>query len=85
MYNKQTVGTCSICGGPVTVPIVFHSIVPPVPQCDACGAVAAPKTWPVVPMVPAVPTETGTGVVSITWKEPDGPFSVSPQGPDVPA
>lgn len=39
--NKQTIGTCSRCGGPVTVDTVFHSIVPPVPTCEQCGAQAA--------------------------------------------
>jgi hypothetical protein len=33
------IGKCSICGGNVTVPSVYHSITPPVPTCDSCGAI----------------------------------------------
>jgi hypothetical protein len=71
--GTQTLGTCSICGGPVTVPIVFHSIVPPVPRCESCGAHAAPKTWPVVPMVPAGTPMAPVGDFTITWQRTDDP------------
>lgn len=47
--NYQTLGTCSICGGPVTVPTVFGSIIPPTPTCMQCGAVAAAH-GPIIPM-----------------------------------
>lgn len=46
------VGTCSICGGAVTVPTVWSSVVPPVPSCTACGAVKKQSYGPVVDMVP---------------------------------
>jgi len=32
MSGKRTLGTCSICGGAVTVPIVFHSTVGRIPR-----------------------------------------------------
>jgi len=36
--NETVVGTCGLCGGPVTVPRTFHSIVLPTPTCKNCGA-----------------------------------------------
>lgn len=57
------IGTCGLCGGPVTVPADWHSVTPPTPTCQACGAIAA-QHGPVLPMVPAPPpaiTTTGTG------------------------
>lgn len=50
--NTQTIGTCSLCGGAVTLPIVWHGIVPPAATCSSCGAVAA-QHGPVIPMRPA--------------------------------
>jgi hypothetical protein len=48
---KQTIGTCSICGGPVTVPFVYWSVAPPVPACEQCGA--TPRAHgPVIDMQP---------------------------------
>lgn len=59
-----TVGTCGLCGGRVTVPGVWQSIIPPVPTCEACGASIA-EHGPVLPMNPASrPVVTTTGV---TW------------------
>lgn len=55
----QTIGTCSICGGAVTVPTIFHSVVPPVPTCSSCGATAR-ASGPVVPMEPRAPVRTVT-------------------------
>ena len=50
--NQTIVGTCSCCQGPVTVPTMYHSIVPPVPTCQRCGAKAAPNYGRVIPMTP---------------------------------
>ena len=61
MYN--IVGTCSLCGGRVMVPQVYHSVVPPTPTCESCGATAA-TSGPVIPMVPRRP---GVG----QWKDPN--------------
>lgn len=36
--NEQIVGKCGKCGGIVTVPVIFWSVVAPVPQCKSCGA-----------------------------------------------
>lgn len=49
---KTTLGTCSCCGGPVTVPTIWHGVVPPVPTCEQCGATAR-ASGPVIPMEPA--------------------------------
>lgn len=46
----MTCGTCSLCGGRVTVPDHWLSVVPPTPTCEQCGAVAA-EHGPVIPMV----------------------------------
>ena len=47
---KIVLGTCSLCGGNVTIPAMYHSIVPPTPTCESCGAV---KARPVIDMKPA--------------------------------
>lgn len=49
---NATVGTCSLCGGRVSVPSPWMGTIPPVPTCDSCGATAA-SHGPVIPMVPA--------------------------------
>lgn len=36
--NERIIGTCSLCGGPVVVPDVFYSVLPPIPRCRDCGA-----------------------------------------------
>ena len=53
LYNTQIVGTCSLCGGNVTVPLVWLDVVPPTPTCSSCHAVEAPPSLPIIPMVPA--------------------------------
>ncbi len=50
----RTIGTCSVCGGRVTVPDMWGGVVPPSPTCEQCGAVAA-SHGPVIPMRPASP------------------------------
>lgn len=35
---KVTIGTCSICGGAVTVPDLWGGVIPPTPTCSKCGA-----------------------------------------------
>ena len=36
---NSVIGTCSICGGPVTMPNVWWSTgCPPTPRCEWCGA-----------------------------------------------
>lgn len=47
--NERTIGQCSMCGGRVTLPEYWHGVVPPVPTCQECGAVAKPS-GPVIPM-----------------------------------
>lgn len=34
----KVLGTCSLCGGLVTVPEAWWGIYPPTPTCAACGA-----------------------------------------------
>lgn len=40
----RIIGRCSICGGNVTLPTFFASIVPPVPTCQSCGATPVQPT-----------------------------------------
>jgi len=53
------VGTCSICGGAVSAPEVWHGIFPPQQTCQQCGAVAA-FNGPVIPMIPSTPYKDKT-------------------------
>ncbi len=64
-YNARTIGTCSLCGGPVTVPAVWHGIIPPVPTCGQCGATAKQSFGPTIPMERGGRTWTSP---TITWR-----------------
>lgn len=48
----RVIGTCSICGGAVTVPALWGGILPPQPTCASCGSVAA-SHGPVIKMTSA--------------------------------
>lgn len=48
----RIIGTCSICGGRVTVPEIWGGIYPPTPTCASCGAEAA-SHGPIIEMRPA--------------------------------
>lgn len=50
--NEQVIGRCSICGGEVTVPVMWWGVIPPTPTCSKCGATEAKAAGPVIPMVP---------------------------------
>lgn len=52
---NTTIGTCSICGGPVQVPSVWMGLTPPVPTCSRCGARATESYGPIIPMTPIYP------------------------------
>lgn len=49
---SHTVGTCSNCGGRVTVPEVWMGMNPPIPTCQSCGARKRQPHGPTVPMGP---------------------------------
>ncbi len=50
---KKIIGNCSHCGGPVSVPIHYMSVNPPIPECDSCGAQADNTAHlPTIPMKP---------------------------------
>ncbi len=53
--SDRVVGTCSLCSGPVVVPLYWHSIYPPVPTCRSCGATQRQPYGPVIPMEPKAP------------------------------
>lgn len=71
-YDGLVIGSCSLCGGAVRVPAVWHGVIPPTPTCERCGAIAAPAQAPVIPMVPR-----GNYRVSFT----DGTSLYYPSGP----
>jgi NAD-dependent SIR2 family protein deacetylase len=48
----RTIGTCSECGGRVTLPEAWMSTKPPIPSCEKCGATQAQPYGPVVKMRP---------------------------------
>lgn len=73
---RATVGTCSLCGGRVTVPDVWMSIIPPTPTCEQCGAVAA-EHGPVIPMRPAQPVRISTGTSLGGLVHGDAEFAVT--------
>lgn len=50
-------GTCSICGGRVSVPDAWLSVIAPTPTCEQCGATKA-NHGPVIDMTPAKPMKT---------------------------
>lgn len=66
MTSKRTIGTCSLCGGPVTVPTIWWSVVPPIPHCERCGAVPKQAFGPVIDMERRSPSRhrhlSGNGV-----------------------
>ena len=72
MTNPTTIGTCSLCGGPVQIPGIWMGIFPPTPTCGHCGAVAAQTFGPTIPMVPVTPLSPRTS-----------PFTVNPNTPMV--
>jgi hypothetical protein len=78
MFDQQTtIGTCSLCAGPVQVPSVWMAVIPPTPTCAKCGARAAQRHGPVIPMERPSP-RTGLTKCSIT-ELTDGSRLVIPQ------
>ena len=51
--NDHVVGTCGNCGGAVTVPRAFLSVIAPVPRCERCHATPKRVFGPTLPMNPA--------------------------------
>lgn len=49
----SVVGTCSVCGGAVTMPDAWYGIFPPTPSCASCGATKKQPHGPVVEMEPS--------------------------------
>ena len=43
------IGSCSLCGGDVTVPQVWGGLHIPLPTCENCGATKK-KTGPIIQM-----------------------------------
>lgn len=56
----QVIGTCSICGGRVTLPSIWHGVIPPVPTCEGCGGTKRDH-GPVIEMQPRRDQSTMNG------------------------
>lgn len=70
--GRSVIGSCSICGGPVTVHTIWHCVIPDTPRCEQCGAVKKEEyRGPVIPMVPAQPMRWST--TDATLSLPDNP------------
>lgn len=54
---ERTVGTCSECGGRVTLPDSYMSVIPPVPTCQKCGARKKQPFGAVIQMDPSTATK----------------------------
>jgi len=50
--NEMIIGTCSLCGGPVSVPTVWFGVNSPTPRCQQCGAIRSGGYGPTIPMRP---------------------------------
>ena len=48
----KTHGTCNQCGGRVTTPRAYMSVVPPIPTCERCGATKKQPHGAVIEMEP---------------------------------
>ena len=48
---ETTIGTCSLCGGPVKVPSYFYG--DPIPTCSRCGATKRKPHGAVIDMEPS--------------------------------
>ena len=46
----RVIGTCSECGGPVTVPQIWMGVHPPTPQCLSCHAIPENPFGPEIKM-----------------------------------
>ncbi len=64
--SKKIVGTCGLCGGPVTTPLAFHSTTPPRPTCDSCGAHPQDSFGPTLPMEKPKKRKTQLGMLTVT-------------------
>lgn len=48
----HTIGTCLLCGGRVSIPHSYMSVVPPQPTCQRCGACMKQPHGQVIEMTP---------------------------------
>ena len=60
--SYRTIGSCSLCGGPVRVPLVWTGIFPPTAECFECHAVGEGR-GPVIPMKQAPMARTYTDTI----------------------
>ena len=60
--SYRTIGICSLCGGPVQVPIVWAGVFAPRGRCADCNALVSHGV--VIPMTPANETDIGANVLA---------------------
>lgn len=97
MGEAIVLGTCSICGGAVTIPKLWYGTIPPVPICSKCGATKKTETYgPVIPMVPNssnfIPTPFGPltpynddGTITVTISNINGDSTTEPTAVCIPS
>lgn len=68
---NQKIGTCSLCGGCVVGPTVWHGINQPPVWCETCGATGADH-GPVIKMTRLPRSITSTGTTIRTGDEEEG-------------
>lgn len=68
--NDYIMGTCSLCGGPVVGPAIWHGICPPPIHCQDCGAEPA-VNGKIIEMVPRKYYDYSSVTVSTTGIHPD--------------
>jgi hypothetical protein len=69
----RTIGTCSVCGGPVMVEDPWFGVVPPVPRCKHCGATARNPFGPTIPMEPKPFSQRDKDITGPVWRWQKGP------------
>ena len=57
--NEQIIGTCSLCRGPVVLPLVAWVTVWLGPRCKSCGAIPAQVYGPEIPMQQPIEPASG--------------------------
>ena len=70
---QTIIGTCSLCSGPVIMPVTWHGMKPPPPRCDDCGATQAQGYGPIIRMErPLIGKRAAVMVARAMKKESEG-------------
>jgi len=81
---KKILGTCSLCGGRVSIATVFMSVNPPVPCCEQCGAHPKDPHGAVIDMEPkkfSDPSEWGDCYAGLVLREAQSKYQAAAAAP----